>query len=118
MLREIINYLESIEFDVECGLCNGIRPMRTLLNDTPKVQQLGLLCKDRAVAIFILGHMIDLATRKFDPHYRNPLETAMTAYLHALTQSQPDLIKPASQAASLMKGTFWPTRYITEYLSN
>jgi len=118
MLRDIINYLESIEFDVELGLCNGIAPMRSLLNNTPKLQQLALLCKDRAVAIFILGHMIDLATRKFDTHYRNPLETAMTAYLHALTQAQPDLVKSASAAAHLMKGTFWPGRYIAEYLSN
>src|SRR5271156_3400175 len=57
MLREIINYLESIECDGQAALSNGIGAMHTLFNNPPKMQQFALLCKDRAVAIFILGHM-------------------------------------------------------------
>lgn len=116
MLREIINYVESIEFDVEVGLSSSVKMFRNLLIATPKVQQLTELCKDRSVAIFILGHMLDLATRKFDPRYRNPLETAMTTYLHCIVTARPDLTKSAMSCAHMMKGTFWVGRYIQEFL--
>src|SRR5258708_6150827 len=73
MLRELINYVESIEFDVGCGLASGTTMFKRILDDDTHVQRLVELCKDRATAIFILGHMLDLALRKFDNRYRNPL---------------------------------------------
>lgn len=116
MLREIIDYLESVEFDVECGLASGITTLHRFLEETPKVQQLTDLCKERAIAVFILGHMLDITLRKYDIKYRNPHEMGFLAYLHCVTKGHPDLKGPAIVCTKLLKGCYWPQRYVEQYL--
>lgn len=116
MLKELIDLVESIEFDVYVGLCSSTKLMRKALDEHPEVMKLAELCKDRAVAIFILGHMLDLTTRQFDTQYRNPLDSAITTYLYCLTTSCPDLLKAATLTAHMARGCFWVQRYISTYL--
>lgn len=116
MLRELINHVESTQYEFECGLTSGIRMLKTIFDETSEVKELINLCKDRSVAVFILGHMIELCTRKFDTKYRNPLEMAVTTYLHVIIQSRTDLHSAAASAARLLKGGVWPERYIQTYL--
>lgn len=117
VLKEILNYIESIEYDCECGLSSGIGMLKRVMGETPKVQELIELCKDRAVAVFLLGHMLELTTRKIDTHYRNPWEIAMVTYLYAITQARTDLTLPATTIARRLVHSYWPERYITNYLS-
>lgn len=117
MLKEIINYVESVEFEVECGLASSIKILYGCYLSNQIVQQLVEVCKDRAVAIFILGHMLDLTTKKFDKMYRHPHETPITVYLHALTTAQPDLKPAAVWTANRLKNAYWPARYVETYLS-
>jgi len=117
VLRELLKYIESIEFSVEVGLASGISLYKRYLDENPKVQELKGLCKERSIAVFLLGHMLDLVTRKFDPQYRNPLEDAMVTYLYCITSARTDLTKSAVAAARMMKGTFHVGLYISKYLS-
>lgn len=116
VLREILTYVESIEYDCECGLASGVSILRTNIDNTPKVKELIELCKDRVVAVFILGHMLDLTTRPIDMQYRNPWEHAMTTYLHAVTQARPDLKLPALTIARRLRNAYWPIQYISKFL--
>jgi hypothetical protein len=116
MLREIITRLESTEYSCECGLAGGIDPLESILDQTKEIQQLIELCKDRMVALYILGRMLELHTRKFDPQFRNPWEMAMLSYLHAITRARTDLTQSATLAASQLKNTFWIKRYIDTYI--
>lgn len=115
MLREIIEYFESVEFDVKLGVVNT-EQLKQVLDETPEVQDLTKLCHDRACAVFILGHMIYLSTKDFNSRYRNVYETAVVAYLHCLTSGRTDLNKAAIAAAKLLKGSSLPSRYIRKFL--
>lgn len=116
MLREIITRLESTEYSCECGLAGGIDLLKNILDNTEEVKQLTELCKDRMVAIYILGRMLELNARKFDTKYRNPWEMTMLSYLHAITQARKDLTSSATLAAGQLKNTFWIQPYITKYI--
>ncbi len=116
VLRELLKYVESVEFSVEVNLASGISLYKRNLDENPKVQELKELCKDREIAIFLLGHMLSLATRKYDPQYRNPLEDAMVTYLYCITSARTDLHKSAITAARVMRGTFHVGLYIKRYL--
>lgn len=117
VLRELLKYVESVEFSVEVGLAAGVSLYKRYLDENPKVQELKELCKEREIAVFLLGHMLSLATRKYDPQYRNPLEDAMVTYLYCITTARNDLTKSAITAARMLKGTFWVSLYIDKYLS-
>lgn len=117
VLRELLKYIESIEFSVEVGLAAGVILYKRYLDENPKVQELKDLCKERAIAVFLLGHMLDLVTRKFDPQYRNPFEDAMVTYLYCITSAYPDLTKSAIACARMMKESFWVKLYIDKHLS-
>ena len=117
VLKELINYVESIEYDCECGLAGSLSTLKHYLDDSPKVKELTLLCRDRTVAVFILGHMLDITTRRIDPQYRNPWEMAVLTYLHALTQSRTDLTIAASTVARRLMNAFWIEKYISTYIS-
>jgi hypothetical protein len=116
MLREIITYLESKEYANSCGFAGGIEPLKGILDNTKEIKQLTDLCKDRMVALYILGRMLELNARKFDPLYRNPWEMTMLSYLHAITQARKDLTSSATLAAGHLKNTFWIARYIEQYI--
>jgi len=116
MLREIITCLESTHYSCECGLAGGIDPLKSILDNTKEIKQLTELCKDRMVALYILGRMLELNARKFDTQYRNPWEMTMLSYLHAITQARKDLTSSATLAASQLKNTFWIARYIEQYI--
>jgi hypothetical protein len=116
MLREIISYIESIEYDCECGLACDIHTLKDNLDISPKVQQLVELCKDRVVAVFILGHMLDITTRKIDVDYRNPWEMAVTTYLYAITKARPEITQSAVSAAWRLKNGYWTAQYIQAFL--
>jgi hypothetical protein len=116
VLREIITYIESIEYDCEYGLACNVRTLKNYLEVCPKVQQLVELCKDRDIAVFILGHMLEISTRKIDADYRNPWELAVTTYLYAITQARPELVQSAISAAWRLKNGFWTVKYIQTFL--
>jgi hypothetical protein len=116
MLREIITHIESTKYEFDCQLASGVTTLKFIFESDPQVVELVDLCKDRAVAVFILGHMIELSTRPFDSQYRNPWEIAITTYLHVITQSRTDLNQASISAARLLKGGFYPERYIQAYL--
>lgn len=116
VLRELLNYVESIEYDCECGLAGSLSLLKSYINESSKVQELITLCKDRAIAVFILGHMLDVTTRRIDPEYRNPWEMAVVTYLHVITQARPDLKIPAMAASRRLMNSFWIEKYITTYL--
>src|SRR5665213_64122 len=107
VLREIISYIESIEYDCECGLSSDVQVLKHNLDNSPKVQQLVELCKDRVVAVFMLGHMLDITTKKIDVEYRNPWEMAVTTYLYVITRARPELTQPAVAAAWRLKNGYW-----------
>lgn len=116
MLREIITYVESMEYECQANLASGVTSLKHFMEQDSQIIELVRLCKDRSVAIFMLGHMLELSTRQFDLQYRHPSETAMATYLHAITQARPELIKPAVAVAQSLKNSFWPRQYTNAYL--
>jgi hypothetical protein len=118
MLRTCIDHIESIEFTVTCGLASGIDMLRKILDETPQIQELIEYCKkDRAVSVFIIGHMLALAIKSIDEKYTNPSDISLVAYLHCIVNSKPELTKSAIAACKPAVNTFWPNRYISAYLS-
>lgn len=116
MLKEIITHVESIDYTVRCGLASGCGVLRDIISSDPQVKLLVELCKDRAVAVFILGHMLDLSLRKFDEKYANPLDMAMVTYLYALTTARTDLHAPAILVAKRLKNAHWSAQYCEYFL--
>lgn len=118
VLREALDHIESMSFAVHTGLASGISVFRCALEDDHQVQKLIELCRDsREVAVFVLGHMLLLTTRKFDEKYTNPYDHAVAAYLHVLVTSRTDLTSTAVNTAKRLKNANWPARYIANYLS-
>ncbi len=116
VLREILNYIESIEYSCELGMALNPSMLKRIMGEIKKVQELIDLCKDHDVAIFILGHMLEITTRPIDTHYPNPWEMAMVTYLYALTQARTDLNRPAIAVSRRLVNSHWPERYIENFL--
>lgn len=116
VLSELITYIESIEYDCECGSSSSTAMLRRVFEDNKKAQELVELCKDRTVAVFILGHMLEITTRPIDVDYRNPWEIAVTTYLYAITQARTDLTHAAITVAYRLKNGFWTIKYIESFL--
>lgn len=118
VLREALDHIESMDFAVHAGLASGTAVLKSFFEQDSQVKTLTKLCKNsREVAVFVLGHMLLLTTRKFDEKYANPYDYAITAYLHCLTTGRSDLTQPAINTALRLRKAFWPKQYINNFLS-
>lgn len=118
MLKELLDICESRSIAEMLDAASGIHLFVANMDNMDSVITLKEACKkERAVALYLLGHMLDLATRSFDTSSANPFQQAVTIYLHVIVSSFPDLEKSAIKAASLITHSYWPPYYIKSFLN-
>jgi hypothetical protein len=88
-LQKLIEAIEGHELAVDLGVASSRTLYREILSNHPRVLELTrLLAGGPEFAERIFERVCAIASLSHDPRYANPLDTALSAYLWALWESQ------------------------------
>lgn len=95
------NDIEQPTFAAEVNLSAGVRDFRRRLREHQLVRELSRLAIFPDVQMTIVKRIEELSQVVVDPHYENPFDAALSAYLTVLRKkADPKIIVKAATAAS------------------
>jgi hypothetical protein len=112
MIDEIIQKIESVEFSVLLGIASSYRLFRKILYDREEMKALLKLLRESSENRWIVfTRVAKLAQSEIDLEYENPWDTALVAYLEALSLTDLELAKTAANPVLLAKNCWWAEKF-------
>lgn len=119
MISHYFTIIESIEFITLLGVSSSFTMFERILYQQPSVKSVLELTEEFDWARQkVKNRIVDLATRVIDETFENPWDTALTAYLPILMQSDIDLAKQVSQSVTKSKNLWWSIKVARKILSD
>lgn len=117
-IEQLRTKIESHEFAAEVGVASGYELFNRLLQETEGFRELVGLLRDHDAANSTLFNLVKrLSEQVVDHRYENPNDTAMAAYLRALSITAPDTAAMAAVFVLSAHNTWWSRRVADVILS-
>jgi len=91
MTRELVTEIEGRALAARVGVAGGLRQFVDTLRAQEAFQQLREACRERASSVAALNRLVLLSRLSIDLRYENPNDTAIAAYLMALSATSSEL---------------------------
>lgn len=115
-LHDLIEYIESIRFDVELSLASGFSVVQMILEEHETLRALVNVLRDNPQdAQRILNRIEKLLSDNPEPEFAHPHDSALTGYLYALNQVNSDLAQMAIEKI-LQTSNLWWARRLAEHI--
>jgi|GEM_PF-6871341 len=104
----LFQMVESAEFEAEVNLASTPRVFWSILSASQAFQELlAYLHEDPSNVIRVMQRAKVLVEIDVDPRFANPYDTALAAYVWALTKEEPPLARIAAEIALTANQTWW-----------
>ncbi len=115
--QELQRKIESEEFTAMLNVASTSKAYLTGLNEQPAFKELTQLLRDSFADVNeVVRRIRALATVEIDPHYENPYDSALAAYVWALAVTRPNIARVAAVAAVSARQTWWGREVATQVL--
>lgn len=112
MIDEILQKIESVEFSALLGIASSFRLFCKILYDREEMKTLLKLSrKSPENRWLVFKRVTELARQEIDSQYENPNDTAISAYLIALSLVDLELAKTAARSVLLAQNCWWAEKY-------
>ena len=107
-LQELLHAIEGHQFAAELNLASGWDAFNRVLRDHQLFRELVSRLKEPMSREAVVKRLGELAVAPFDLRYENPFDTALTAYLTALSDvERPERLEVSIQAVSSAMNCWW-----------
>jgi hypothetical protein len=112
MIDEIIQKIESVEFSALLGIASSFRLFCKILYDREEMKTLLKLSrKSPENRWLVFKRITELARQDIDLQYENPNDTAISAYLIALSLVDLELAKTAASSVLVAQNCWWSAKF-------
>ncbi len=117
-LHDLMDTVESIEFDAQMSVFSGFNSFLRALNENSTITQIKqLLANSRPKYAKIVLRVIDLLAESTDPQFAHPNDVAIASYLYVLSSSK-EFSVLAAEKVLLVSNFMWAKRLAETILAN
>jgi len=117
-LHDLMNTVESIEFDAQMSVFSGFRSFLKTLGEDKTVKELQhRAAQSHDEDTVILNRLTALLEKVADPQYAHPMDVTIAAYLYALSSSK-EFSGLASEKVLQIANLMWAKQLAETILAN